>query len=86
MEQLTHRYTITTITLSIGTYLAAALLVWAVLKSDKISEKRKDSRLRFQRNLLPSLQPLKPNRKKGKRKRKFRLQMIKAKALLEQVV
>lgn len=41
MEQLTHRYTITTITLSIGTYLAAALLVWAVAKSDQIGEKTK---------------------------------------------
>jgi hypothetical protein len=41
MEALTHRYTITTITLSLGTYLLSAILVWVVAKRHLIGERRK---------------------------------------------
>jgi hypothetical protein len=41
MEALTHRYTIATITLSVGTYLLSAFLVWVVAKRHLIGERRK---------------------------------------------
>jgi hypothetical protein len=41
-EALTHRYTITTITLSVGKYLLSAILVWVVAKKHHFGERLKE--------------------------------------------